>query len=496
MGNSLSRIFFLPGSATRFVQLRICRLLKFSHQSEIHLYCSTQQDIRFYETYRKAGVVDSVNQVCMLYQNVGAKDLNDETVFARAKAHEARLGCTYNHLAVSDRHLGRGYALGGFGHPRSRYSELTSYTQMVHAYNETIEFWEAEIAAREPTLVMGGSKVLTTIARAHGIPYRFMAGARYKNYYYWADDEYFSSPNLSAAFTAARPVASAEIKNPYHDHLVNRAQFLKNFGVMRLTRTIALTVARRLYWRLRGYEKGRGYYLSEDLAFFVRQWRDNRRVTGVDMCRLADLKGRSFVYYPLHTEPETALQTISPEYFYQLSCIAALSRDLPAGVTLAVKETLAATGRRPRDFYAQIKEFKNVVFLDVRELGLEVARAATAVATITGTGGFEAAIMGKPVIAFGRHNLYNILPHVRVITDETRLKDDLAWALAGDFDGEIARAEGARYLSAIVATSFDMGKFSTSDGKNFDDLGVQRAYENLLSGLGVENAEAAGGLLA
>ena len=68
---------------------------------------------------------------------------------------------------------------------------------------------------------------------------------------------------------------------------------------------------------------------------------------------------------------------MSPEYFYQLSCIAALSRDLPAGAILVVKETLAATGRRPRDFYAQIKEFKNVVMLDIRELGLEVVRAAT-----------------------------------------------------------------------------------------------------------------------
>jgi hypothetical protein len=485
MDNTLSRIIVFPGSATRFVQLELFRRLKTNNQSEVHLYCSTKQDVRFYEKYCESGAIDSVNQERTLYQNVGAKNLDSEAVIERANVHETRLGCTYNHLAVSDRHFGRGYALGGFGHPRSRYSELTSYIQMVHAYNETIEYWETEIAKRAPTLFVGGSKIIATIARAHGIPYRFMAGSRYKSYFYWADDEYFSSPNLNAAFAVSDNAASADIENPYHDHVVNRARFLKNSGVVGLARLMALTLARRLYWRLRGYEKGRGYYLLEELAFFVRQWRDGRRVTGSKMFRLSELAGRRFVYFPLHTEPETALQGLSPEYFFQLSCIAALSRDLPAGVTLAVKETLAATGRRPRDFYAQIKEFKNVAFLDVRELGLEVARAATAVATITGTGGFEAAIMGKPVISFGRHNLYNILPHVRVITDEAKLKDDIAWALSGDLSSEMALADGGRFLSAVVATSFDMGGYDTFDGKNFDDAAVQGAYENLLAGLGL-----------
>ena len=71
-----------------------------------------------------------------------------------------------------------------------------------------------------------------------------------------------------------------------------------------------------------------------------------------------------------------------------------------------------------------------------------------------------------------------------MITDEARLKDRLAWSLSPDFDDTAARADGARFLSAVVATSFDMGNYNTADGKNFDDLAVQRAYENLLTSLG------------
>ena len=100
--------------------------------------------------------------------------------------------------------------------------------------------------------------------------------------------------------------------------------------------------------------KARGYYTGEELRYFIRRWRDRRALTGTRLAKLSDMKGTRFVFYPLHTEPETALLQLSPEYFYQLSAIAALSRDLPAGVMLAVKETYEAIGRRPADFYGQI----------------------------------------------------------------------------------------------------------------------------------------------
>ena len=90
------------------------------------------------------------------------------------------------------------------------------------------------------------------------------------------------------------------------------------------------------------------------------------------------------MFFPLHAEPESSLQVASPECLVQLSTITSLARDLPAGYYLAVKETYQTYGRRPSNFYDQIREFKNVVLLDMLELGLEVARRAEAVATITG----------------------------------------------------------------------------------------------------------------
>ncbi len=200
--------------------------------------------------------------------------------------------------------------------------------------------------------------------------------------------------------------------------------------------------------------------------------------------RLADLSDRPFVYYPLHMEPEIALQGMSPEYFFQLGCIAAISRDLPAGTLLVVKETLAALGRRPADFYDQIRAFKNVVMIDPLEFGLDVVRQCAAVATITGTGGFEGAVMGKPVISFGRHNQYNFLPHVSLVTDESKLAEHIRDALDEDSDYAARQRDGARFLAAVKASSFDLEGFDVLNAASVEDVVVDRAYTALHESLG------------
>ena len=199
------------------------------------------------------------------------------------------------------------------------------------------------------------------------------------------------------------------------------------------------------------------------------------------MTRLAALEGRKFVFYPLHTEPETALQRSSPEYFFQLGAIASLARDLPADHVLAVKETYENHGRRPDNFYEQILAFKNVVMLDMLELGLEVVKKARAVATITGTAGMEAAVMGVPVIAFGRHNPYNVLPHVRAIAREEDLKPVLDAVLSDTFDRHAAALDGARFLKALKASSFDLRSLDLVKQNAPEPEAVEDAYRALVA---------------
>jgi hypothetical protein len=434
MTDPFSRIAIQLPSETRFVHLALLETIKKRHRSQIHLYCSTPQDVKFYEQYRKSGLVDTITVSSVLYRAIARRDLDAETVLAEATHHEARLDVTYNRLAVTDRHLGRGYALGGFRHPRSRYSEDTSYLQMVHGYNELIAFWIHEIENKRPSLMINCGLVAGSLAKERDIPVRTMIGARYQNYYYWGCNEFLETSAVEDAYSAREEVPAAEIDDPYAAHMALRNMHLRNTTVRGLVRRVGVRLLRQLYWRLRGYDKAKAYYLTDQLAFYWRERRDGRRMTGPCTRKLADLEG----------------------------------------------ETFAAAGRRPDNFYDQIGEFKNVVFINMRELGLEVVRKARAVATITGTGGFEATVMGKPVLSFGRHNLYNFMPHVRVVLDEARLKKELAWALSNDFDTELASRNGARFLRAVIESSFDMRGFDLVNQENYDGAAIDSAYRALL----------------
>jgi len=473
-----ARVFLLGHAQYRFLFLEMARRLRSEHNAEIHLYCATEQASDFWIKADDENMFASVNAVTTLYRTV-AQPLDDPAmVFERARKIEAWLGVTINTLAISDRHLGRGYALAGFNHPRSRQSEMTSYEQMVAGFVALADFWRDEFENKLPTLVINCGKIPALIARKNGIAYRTLAGSRYKNFHQWAHNEFFENPLVEKSYRALAHTNAAKIDAPYDAHMTLRKKFVGDVSFAGAHAKAAMLLMRHVYWRIRGYEKAKSYYPGEEVRYVLRRRRDMKKLQGLSR-PLSDLEGQRFVYYPLHTEPETALQTLSPEYFFQLSTIAALSRDLPAGVKLAVKETYEAIGRRPTDFYHQIAEFKNVVILDMMELGLEVVRRADAVATITGTGGFEAAVLGTPVITFGRHNQYNFLPHVTLIEDQMTLRPALEQALSKDFDKAAAAQTGAQFLKAVLLNSFDLRDYDYINLERFDPESVTDAISGL-----------------
>lgn len=477
-----SSIFLVAHSQYRGVYMGVARRLVEEHEARIHLYTATEQESAYYRR-NYSDICATITTANALYKACREPVVDIQAVVAEARRNETELGVTINELAVSDRHLGRGFALGGFGHPRSRISEETSYPQMLNAYNAEIAFWRGEIEEKKPVLALSAGKVLCVLARGRSIPLRILASSRYRNFYYWAVNEYFENPAFEAACAGAQPTSDLALEAPYDAHVRFRAQFRRNASFWHTVLSLTRMVLQHVYWRVHGYEKVRGYYLSENMRYVWRKYRHIVAMTDDGMADLAEVAGTPFVFFPLATEPETALQALSPEYLYQLSAIASVARDLPAGAVLAVKEHYAAAGRRPRDFYRQVSEFKNVRMLNMSEFGMEVARAAAAVVTISGTSGFEGAVMGYPVISFGRHNIYNFLPHVMVVTDEVQLKGYLQRALSGGFDLEKAKRDGQRFLQAVIDESFDLGRFAPIEPEVVDADAVAAAYHALRSDL-------------
>jgi hypothetical protein len=479
----------IPRGATVMMQVlteysglfvEMARRLRDELDCVVHLYVAVDRDVRHYSAMDGGKLFASVTIATQLMDAARSAISSAEDVLAAASANESWLGLTYNELCVTNRHLGRGFALGGFNFPRSRLSEETDYLGMLHGHNREIAFWRGEFEAKRPALAINLNKVGCVVARRLGVPLRWLAISRYRNFHYWAFNEFYESPRLRRAYDRTPMSNTVEIAEPYDAHMQLRAVFQRETSLARTLAVVGRMILQRLYWRVRGYQKGKNYYLRSEVASILARRRDLLRTTGRHAASLEALKGKRYVFFPLHTEPETALQGLSPEYFYQLSCIAAIARDLPAGVLLAVKDTYFSLGFRPHDFYDQIREFKNVVLLDTMILGPTVIRGAEAVVTITGTGGFEAAVQGKPVVLFGRHNIYDFLPHVHVIRDEAELKPALAACLSPRFDALHARAEGARFLAALLSESFDLADFSTLKRGSMSPAAADAAYRSMM----------------
>jgi hypothetical protein len=182
----------------------------------------------------------------------------------------------------------------------------------------------------------------------------------------------------------------------------------------------------------------------------------------------------------------------APECLSQHASILAVARDLPAGVLLAIKENTSAIGRHAASFYDQVAALKNVVLLRTDTSSIEAIKQAAATVTIAGTASMEAAILGKPALTFSEHIKWGFLPHARIVETESELPSLLRWAVFGPFDGERAREDGARFLTALKASSMNLDGFGrdhkggvVSDEKDTDIL-----YSSLCRSLGVTSTEA------
>ncbi len=161
---------------------------------------------------------------------------------------------------------------------------------------------------------------------------------------------------------------------------------------------------------------------------FVKPWNKFRDQI---MRKLRSLRGISdmydeidpsedFAFFPLHMEPEISTMLYAPYFTDQLHVIKQSARSLPLRFKLYVKEQPSMVEYRKRSFYKELKKIPNVKLIRPNVSSFTLINHAKLVLTITGTAGWEAALMNKPVITFGEP-FYNALPSVGHCTDYTQL---------------------------------------------------------------------------
>jgi len=113
-------------------------------------------------------------------------------------------------------------------------------------------------------------------------------------------------------------------------------------------------------------------------------------------------ENEKFVLFPLHVEPEKNI-TIDADFFAdQISLVEKISKSLPIGYFLYVKENPMMRVREWRKIkdYKRIQRLPNVRLIHYSIDSLSLIRKCELVITISGTAGLEAAILEKPSIVF------------------------------------------------------------------------------------------------
>lgn len=115
------------------------------------------------------------------------------------------------------------------------------------------------------------------------------------------------------------------------------------------------------------------------------------------------VEGEDYVYMPLHLIPESSVFVKASYYVDEANLIEQVSKSLPIGWKLYVKEHQAMLGERDVSFYEKIAQLHNVrvVQINYYKDPKPWITKAKGVVTITGTAAYEAALLGKKSIVFG-----------------------------------------------------------------------------------------------
>ena len=172
------------------------------------------------------------------------------------------------------------------------------------------------------------------------------------------------------------------------------------------------------------------------------------------------VEGETYVYMPLHLIPESSVFVKASYYVDELNLIEQVSKALPPGWKLYVKEHQAMLGERDPEFYKKAGEIANVRVVQVNYYKdpKPWILKAKGVVTITGTAAYEAALLGKKSVVFGKVP-FSLIEGVRVVSSFGELEDAVR-----DFGPVDSLHSAAAYLEAVKEAGAEVRIFELMDG--------------------------------
>ena len=178
------------------------------------------------------------------------------------------------------------------------------------------------------------------------------------------------------------------------------------------------------------------------------------------------IREEDFAYFPLHFEPEATTLLYAPFYTNQITLLTQIAKSLPVHFKLYVKEHPSMLEYRQTEYYKELKKIPNLKLLNPKTDSLDLIKKSKIVITITGTAGFEASLLKKPVVTFG-DIFYNNLSFVKKCREIENLPNIIKQQLENSqYDNE----EIINFLSAVFEDTLPF---------DFTDLWAKGDYEEV-----------------
>ncbi|MFX0133222.1 MAG: hypothetical protein ACFFDN_06215 [Candidatus Hodarchaeota archaeon] len=156
-----------------------------------------------------------------------------------------------------------------------------------------------------------------------------------------------------------------------------------------------------------------------------------------------------YVLFPLHYQPEATTLIYGKWYVDQAALVENISKCLPVNYMLYVKEHPFGYGNRKLKFYKRIKRLPNVRLIGPHINNFKLIKNCSLLATITGTSGWEALLLQKPVITFG-DVFYNIFEE----TKQVKKINELPRIIKERLDKKIDFGKLVGFVAAVFKTTY------------------------------------------
>lgn len=327
---------------------------------------------------------------------------------------------------------------GDIAKSRQSYASKFSHQQLKAIIYSALEAIERKIEAFKPDAIVTfvpatfGDYLLAMVAARYQIPYLQLRSSKVRNFVFFAEsisaapktlvDTYNSNLSKVSGYLceseaeefitegAARPID--------YEGTISRGKPPLMVMVKGIVRQFAIALRKkyRPANRLTNADNHTPPPLKTWLhASLLIGWHKSRALEQMQR-RTLDLSqagSAPFLFYPLHSEPEIALSVYGRDHQNQIETVRRLAQSIPLNWRLVIKEHPRTVGYRKPDYYRKLLEIPNVWFADPDTRPFFWLESASAVATVSGFVGFEALMVGKPVLVLGDAS-FSVLPETMV----------------------------------------------------------------------------------